>query len=126
LAQARLDAFLPDLARPINNQSNRLTALGRREEALAAVDQALRLVVPLLERAPYVLPNAGLELVQTYRDVCGDPGHEPDREVMQWMDTVPVSTGGISVEHGSPAQSDEHSMHSISRADAGLHSSARQ
>jgi len=36
LAAARPDAFGPDLASSLNNQSNRLTALGRREDTLAA------------------------------------------------------------------------------------------
>jgi hypothetical protein len=36
LAAARPDAFLPDLATSLNNQSNRLSELGRREDALLA------------------------------------------------------------------------------------------
>ena len=34
LAAARPDAFLPDLATSLNNQSNTLSDLGRREDAL--------------------------------------------------------------------------------------------
>ena len=37
LAAARPDAFLPDLAASLNNQSSRPADLGRREEALAAI-----------------------------------------------------------------------------------------
>jgi len=40
LAEARPDAFLPDLAAALNNQSLRLADLERREEALAAIEQA--------------------------------------------------------------------------------------
>ena len=36
LAAARPDAFTPDLAISLNNMANRLSDLGRREEALAA------------------------------------------------------------------------------------------
>jgi tetratricopeptide (TPR) repeat protein len=41
LAQARPDAFLPNLASALNNQSVYLSDLGRREEALAAVEEAV-------------------------------------------------------------------------------------
>jgi hypothetical protein len=37
LTAARPHAFRPDLARSLNNLSNRLVGLGRREEALAAI-----------------------------------------------------------------------------------------
>src|SRR5664280_383052 len=40
-AAARPDAFLPDLAMSLNNQSNRLADLGRREDALTAVAEAV-------------------------------------------------------------------------------------
>lgn len=41
LAEARPDAFLPDLARSLNNLGNMLSDLGRREDALAATDEAV-------------------------------------------------------------------------------------
>ena len=41
--EARPDAFLPDLAMSLNNQSNRLGDLGRREEALAAIEEAVNI-----------------------------------------------------------------------------------
>ena len=41
LAAARPDAFQPDLAQSLNNLSVRLSALGRREAALAAVEEAV-------------------------------------------------------------------------------------
>ena len=37
----RPDAFTPDLAMSLNNQSNQLAGLGRREEALAAIEEAV-------------------------------------------------------------------------------------
>jgi len=42
LAEERPDAFLPNLATSLNNQSLRLAALGRREEAQAAANEASR------------------------------------------------------------------------------------
>jgi hypothetical protein len=41
LAAARPDAFLPDLAGALNNQSNRLADVGRREHALATSTEAV-------------------------------------------------------------------------------------
>jgi tetratricopeptide (TPR) repeat protein len=41
LARAWPDAFLPDLAASLNNQSIQLGELGRGEEALAAIDEAV-------------------------------------------------------------------------------------
>ena len=40
LAAARPDAFRPDLATSLHNQSNALAGLGRREDALAAITEA--------------------------------------------------------------------------------------
>ena len=43
LAAARPDAFTPNLAASLNNLANWLSALGRREEALEAAEEAVRL-----------------------------------------------------------------------------------
>ena len=52
LAAARPDVFLPDLAMSLKNQSGRLADLGRREEALAAIEQAADIYRQLAEAAP--------------------------------------------------------------------------
>ena len=52
LAEARPDAFLPDLATSLNNQSLRLADLGRREEALAAIQEAVTIRRELAARWP--------------------------------------------------------------------------
>ncbi|OLT30429.1 hypothetical protein BJF83_24870, partial [Nocardiopsis sp. CNR-923] len=46
------DAFLPDLARSLNNQANRLADLGRREEALNASTEAVRIRRTLAQQRP--------------------------------------------------------------------------
>jgi hypothetical protein len=61
-APSQLDSFLRDPGRSPNDRSNRLAALRRREEALAAVNEALTLVVPPLEHTPYRLPVAPARL----------------------------------------------------------------
>ncbi|HLH68398.1 MAG TPA: tetratricopeptide repeat protein [Candidatus Dormibacteraeota bacterium] len=52
---ARASGSAPDLARSLNNLSNRLGELGRREEALEAVQEAVRLYRPLAEQRPEAL-----------------------------------------------------------------------
>jgi hypothetical protein len=52
LAAARPDAFTPDLALSLNNFANRLSDLGRREEALTAAEEAVRLYRALAAARP--------------------------------------------------------------------------
>jgi hypothetical protein len=52
LAEARPDAFTRDLALSLNNLANRLSDLGRREEALSAANEAVRLRRALAEARP--------------------------------------------------------------------------
>ena len=88
LAAARPDAFLPNLAMSLNNQSGRLSELGRREDALTVIDEALRLVLPVLEQAPYVLPDAGLGLVRDYVTRCEEAERESDGDLVERMYAV--------------------------------------
>ena len=93
----RPDAFLPNLAMSLNNQSNRLSELERREDALAAIEQALHMVLPVLERAPhYFLPDAGLRLSQTYVSRCHEAERDPDPNLIQRLDAVLASAGSIA------------------------------
>jgi hypothetical protein len=78
----------------LNNQSGGLSELGRREDALTAIDEALRLVLPVLERAPYVLPAAGLGLVRGYVTRCEEAEREPDGELVERMHAVLLARGG--------------------------------
>ena len=48
------DPHLPTLARALNNQSNRLADLGRREEALAAITRAVKTYQTLAGQRPEV------------------------------------------------------------------------
>ncbi len=52
LAEARPDAFTPDLAASLNNLASFLSALGRREDALAAAEEAVALRRALAEARP--------------------------------------------------------------------------
>ncbi|MFB7333590.1 tetratricopeptide repeat protein, partial [Streptomyces adustus] len=54
---------LPDLASSLNNQSNRLADLGRREEALAAITRAVEIREALAEQRPDAfLPDLAMSL----------------------------------------------------------------
>ncbi|MEV0409178.1 hypothetical protein [Actinoallomurus sp. NPDC050550] len=54
LADARPDAFLPALASSLNNLSNRLGELGRREEGLEAITEAVQIRRQLAQARPEV------------------------------------------------------------------------
>jgi tetratricopeptide (TPR) repeat protein len=52
LAKARPDAFLPNLAMSLNTLANRLSDLGRREEALIQAQEAARIYEQLAKARP--------------------------------------------------------------------------
>ncbi len=63
LAKDRPDAFLPDLAGSLNNLGNRLSDLGRREDALAAAQEAVDIRRKLAKDRPDAfLPDLALSL----------------------------------------------------------------
>jgi tetratricopeptide (TPR) repeat protein len=63
LAEARPDAFIPDLALSLNNLANRLSDLGRREEALKVAEEAVGLRRALAEARPDAfIPDLALSL----------------------------------------------------------------
>ncbi len=63
LAAARPDAFLPDLARSLNNLGAMLSALGRREDALAASQEAVDLYRQLAAARPDAfLPDLAMSI----------------------------------------------------------------
>lgn len=52
LAEAEDDAFLPDLAASLNNRSNGLAGLGRHQEALGPIEEAVGIRRMLAEADP--------------------------------------------------------------------------
>ncbi|MFC8048113.1 tetratricopeptide repeat protein, partial [Nocardia sp. NPDC057353] len=52
LATQRPDAYLPDLAGSLNNLANRLSGLGRAEQALTAIEEAVQLYRTLATQRP--------------------------------------------------------------------------
>ncbi len=98
MAEQRPDAFTPNLATSLNNQSSCLSDLGRREEALAAITEAVSIVLPLLERQPYFLPDAGLRLAQGYVQRCEATDTEPDVHLVNRLAAVLQRAGAIDTD----------------------------
>ena len=70
LADARPDAFLADLAQSLNNLSLRLADLGRREDALDAIEQAqLRMASFVLSGPAAHLTTLALSGVPSFNSV---------------------------------------------------------
>ena len=74
LAEARPDAFLPDLAMSLNNQSERLSDLGRREGALGAIDEAVTIRRALAAGPPRRLPPRPRHVAEQPVGPAGGPG----------------------------------------------------
>ena len=88
LAQARPDAFLPDLANSLNDLSTQFADLGRREQALAASTEGLGRILPLLERQPHALPDAGRMTLDGYLSLHSELGENVDQDLVDRMAIV--------------------------------------
>ena len=62
LVEVDRDAFLPDLASALNNLGNRYSEVGRRQEALAPTEEAVRLRRALAQDNPAFLPDLAMAL----------------------------------------------------------------
>ena len=80
LAAQRPDAFLPDLAQSLNNLGMDLSDLGRREEALQATAQAVRLSMPSVERYPQAFLDNYRTYLQNLRERCAELDQDPDAD----------------------------------------------
>ncbi len=78
LAAARPDAFTPDLAGSLNNLSNRLGDLGRREDALAAIEEAVSAYRQLATARPDAFIPALAVSLNTLSIRLGDLGRRED------------------------------------------------
>ena len=91
LAEARPDAFIPDLALSLNTLAAMLSALGRREEALTAAEEAVRLYRALAEaRSDAFIPDLAGSLW-----VLGDPYGEiekPDVAIATLAEAIQLLT----------------------------------
>ena len=80
LAEARPDAFLPDLAMSLNNQSLRLADLGRREEALAAIGEAVTIRRALAEALPVVFASRLANSLEIRATILSELGRDAEAQ----------------------------------------------
>jgi hypothetical protein len=77
-ADARPDAFLPDLAMSLNNQSNQLAALGRREDALAVIEEAVTIRRQLADTRPGIYMDSLRSSPRQLAEVLASMGRASD------------------------------------------------
>jgi hypothetical protein len=87
----------------LNNQSAMLSATGRREAALAAIEEALYLVLPVLEQSVHFLPDSGARLMQTYAQRCQETERAPAPEIVERLRSVLVTAGIITGDAEPPS-----------------------
>jgi hypothetical protein len=76
-----------------------LGGLGRGEDALAAIEEAVSLALPALERARDVVADAGMKVVQTYLRRCEEAKGDPNPDLIERIRRVLVTAGLVADEH---------------------------
>ena len=66
----------PDLAGFLNNLSNHFSALGRREEALASIEEAVAVLREPFLAQPIAFRQQMTLMILNYRERCKDAGRE--------------------------------------------------
>jgi tetratricopeptide (TPR) repeat protein len=82
LAQARPDAFLPDLAMSLGALSQSFVSAERAGEAASATHEGLAIVVSFLERHPQAFSTLAAALARDYSAACETAGIEPDATLL--------------------------------------------
>jgi hypothetical protein len=83
LAQSRPDALLPDLARSISVHSDVLAALDRHEEAARAAVDALRMLLPFVQRYPETYGALARTVVADIKRYSDAAGQVPDQSLLE-------------------------------------------
>jgi tetratricopeptide (TPR) repeat protein len=78
LAAASPDAHEPDLASALNNLGANLTAVGRRDDALTATEQAVELYRRWHALLPHAFANNLARAESNLRRFRADLGQDPD------------------------------------------------
>jgi len=72
-----------------------LSNLGRREDALTAIEEAVLSILPRLESAPYLLSDSGSRIARRYLDCNTALDRDPDQELVRRMFDVIKSAAAI-------------------------------
>jgi len=83
LAQARPDAFGPNLAASLNTQSVFLAELGRREEALAAIEEAVTTYRALAQARPAVFADSYASSLEAQAAILSELGAGSEAKAVQ-------------------------------------------
>lgn len=82
LAEARPDAFIPDLAMSLANLVYHLTALDRYEEAVSLSTEAITIIAPFYQRYPEAFADLSGKICYRYRKCCEALRQEPDASLL--------------------------------------------
>jgi tetratricopeptide (TPR) repeat protein len=82
LAQARPDAFLPNLARSLTVHGECLAALERHSDAIHATTEAIRLLTPPFAQVPAAFAPLMRIIVRLYLDTSKAAQQPPDMELL--------------------------------------------
>jgi hypothetical protein len=82
-AKDRPDAFLPDLARSLNNLGAMLSELGRCEEALEAIGEVVKILTPFFLALPAAYAPWMTTMVRNYLQQCQEAEMEPDQDLLE-------------------------------------------
>ena len=82
LAEARPDAFLPDLATSLAVHGNCLAALERHSEAMQATAEAIRLLAPPFAQVPAAFAPLMRAILQLYHRAAEAAQQPPDTELL--------------------------------------------
>ena len=111
----------PVVAKSLNNQGNRLSDLGRREEALAASQEAVDLYRPLAQTRPDAfLPDLAMSLSNLGRDLWNlgrrEEALEHWREAVQINDRLSLTWRNIGYAEAQLSGDDEAALAAYDRA----------
>ena len=87
LAQARPEAFLPDLAMSLNNLGAMQSALGQREAALASATEAVNAIWPFFLRLPAAFERLTGMILDNLRKLLEALGQPPTAELLERIAT---------------------------------------
>jgi tetratricopeptide (TPR) repeat protein len=88
LAQARPDAFLPNLAVSCGTRGTILTVLERHAEAAASFAQGIRALTPLLQKVPAARAGLMAGLCRDYLQAIERVNSEPDRALLAPVEEI--------------------------------------
>ena len=82
----------------LNNRSVRLADLGRREEALETIEEAVRTLASFFLRLPEAFADWMRIMIQSYLARCEETGIAPDADLLE---PIAEALGGINASRST-------------------------